>query len=393
MTRLLGIDLGTGSVKAVVIDETTKILGVGSQEYPIDIPQPGYAEQEPEGWWRATFHAVRQALAEAGNGEIDAIGLSGQMHGVTLIDAKKEPIGPSIIWADQRGAGEVAEVIAAVGTDHLARIAGTAPAAGFMAPTLCWLKKHDPARLEHARACLLPKDYVRLRLTGEVATDASDASATALFDVRQRQWSNVIIEALDLPDHLWPNVFESADIVGALTRSAADALGLQVGIPVAAGCADQPAQAVGSGLIDPGIGSITIGTGGQVFAPLKTPPVDEALRLHIFCHAPADRWYVLGAMLSAGMSLRWLRDLLGMKDDPDAYKKLSALAADVPPGSDGLLFMPYLVGERAPLMDPAARGGFVGLALGHGVGYMARAVMEGVAFAMKQILAVMIELN
>src|SRR5262249_4021392 len=181
-------------------------------------------------------------------------------------------------------------------------IAGTAPAAGFMAPTLRWLSKHDPARLDNARACLLPKDYVRLHLTGEVATDATDASATALFDVRQRQWSSVIIEALDLPDHLWPNVFESADIVGALSRSAADELGLPVGVPIAAGTADQPAQAIGNGLINPGFGSITIGTGGQMFAPLTSPPIDEKLRLHIFCHAPSDRWYVLGAMLSAGMS-------------------------------------------------------------------------------------------
>ncbi|MEP7286668.1 MAG: xylulokinase [Chloroflexota bacterium] len=396
MTRLLGIDLGTSSVKAVVIDEHTRLLGIGSREYPIDVPQPGYAEQDSEAWWQATIHAVRQAIEQAdsneGSAEIDAIGLAGHMHGTLLLDASGQALAPAIIWADQRGAAEVGEIISIVGTDQLARIAGTAPAAGFMAPTLRWLQKHNPALLEQARYCLLPKDYVRFRLTDEIATDASDASATALFDVRQRQWSTAIIETLDLPD-LWPNVFESADIVGALTKSAAETLGLTIGIPVAAGSADQPAQAVGNGLINPGIGSVTLGTGGQIFAPLLRPQVDNQLRLHVFCHAPADRWYLLGAMLSAGLSLRWLRDLHGLTNDPNAYQYLADLANGVPLGAEGLLFMPYLVGERAPLMDPLARGGFVGLTLGHGLGHLSRAIMEGVAFALRQILDVMIDLN
>jgi xylulokinase len=390
VTRLLGIDLGTSSVKAIIIDEQAHILGVGSREYPINVPQPGWAEQNPDDWWQATILAIRQAQQQAGQQPVDAIGFSGQMHGTVLIDSRKQPIGPAIIWADQRTADEVAEITEIIGVDQLARIAGTAPAAGFMGPTVCWLRKHDPARLDKARACLLPKDYVRLRLTGDVGTDATDASSSALFDVRQRQWSDVILEALDLPGHLWPNVFESADVAGALTTSAAEVLGLEVGIPVVAGCGDQPAQAVGNGLIDPGIGSITIGTGGQLFAPQSRPQADPLLRLHTFCHAPADRWFIMGAMLSAGLSLRWLRDLHGMTADPDAYPKLSALAAAVPPGADGLLFLPYLVGERSPIMDARARGSFVGLALGHGLGHMARAIMEGVAFAMRQILDVML---
>ncbi len=392
MARLLGIDLGTSSVKAVIADERAHVLGVGSQEYRIEVPQPGWAEQEPEAWWQATITAVRQALAEAGSPTtdvIDAIGFSGQMHGTILLDAERQPVGRAIIWADQRSAVEVGEIMSLVGTDQLARIAGTAPAAGFMGPTVRWLQKHDPARLEQARSVVLPKDYVRLRLTGEVGTEATDGSSTALFDVRQRQWSSTIIETLDMPDNIWPNVYESADVVGALTKPAAQALGLPAGIPVTAGCGDQPAQAVGNGLIDPGVGSVTIGTGGQLFAPMTRPQADPLLRLHSFCHAPADRWFVMGAMLSAGLSLRWLRNTMGMAQDPDAYNRLAALAADVPPGCNGLLFMPYLVGERSPLMDPLARGCFVGLTLGHELGHLARAIMEGVAFAMRQILDVM----
>lgn len=389
MARLLGIDLGTSSVKAVVADERARILGVGNQEYRIDVPQPGWAEQDPEAWWKATVTAVRQAMTEAGHGAIDAIGFSGQMHGTILLDSERQPVGPAIIWADQRSAAEVGEIVSLVGTDQLARIAGTAPAAGFMGPTLLWLQKHDPARLEKARYVVLPKDYVRLRLTGEVGTEATDGSGTALFDVRQRQWSSTIVESLDLPDNIWPNVFEAADIVGALTKSAAQELDLSSGIPVAAGCGDQPAQAVGNGLIDPGVGSATIGTGGQLFAPMIRPQADPQLRLHSFCHAPAERWYVMGAMLSAGLSLRWLRNTMGMADDPNAYDRLAALAADVPPGCNGLLFMPYLIGERSPLMDPLARGSFVGLTLAHELGHLARAIMEGVAFALRQILDVM----
>ncbi len=354
MTRLLGIDLGTSSVKAVIIDEKARLLAVGSREYPIDVPQPGYAEQDPQAWWKASVQAIRQAVEQAGSAEIDAIGLSGQMHGTILMDDANKPIGPAIIWADQRSAAEVDEIVSLVGTDQLARIAGTAPATGFMGPTLRWIQKHNPARLDRTRACLLPKDYLRFRLTGDIATEATDACATALFDQRQRQWSSVIIEALDLPDGIWPNVYESSDIVGVLSKTAAEELGLPVGIPIAAGSGDQPAQA---------------------------------------CHAPADRWYVMGAMLGAGLSLRWLRDLHGLTADPEAYSRLSALADAVAPGSGGLLFLPYLVGERAPLMDPLARGGFIGLTLGHGLGDLTRAIMEGVGFALRQILDVMVAMN
>jgi xylulokinase len=389
---LLGIDLGTSSVKAVVIDERAEVLGVASYEYPILTPQPGWAEQEPQQWWDAVTRAVRQAVAQAGI-EIKAMGLSGLMHGPVLIDAQHQPVGASIIWADQRSVQEVEDITARVGTERLARIAGTAPAAGFMAPTLLWLQRHDPWRLKRTAACLLPKDYVRLLLTGNIATEASDASATALFDVQQRVWSWEIIDLLGFPRHIFPDMIETSQIGGTLTKTAAEALGLTAGIPVVAGCADQVAQAIGNGLLDPGNGSVTLGSGGQVFIPLDQPVIDEQLRVHLFCHAPADRWYLLGAMLTAGLSLRWLRDLLGLTHDANAYNDLSKLVAAIPPGADGLLFLPYLVGERSPLMDPLARGSFVGLTLRHSRGHLARAIMEGVAFALRQIIETIISLG
>ncbi|HVO41233.1 MAG TPA: xylulokinase [Aggregatilineales bacterium] len=393
MAFLLGIDLGTSSVKAVIIDERTHIRGIGQREYPLLVPRPGYAEQNAEDWWQAVVVAVRGAVAQADTRQIDAIGFSGHMHSGVLLDSAHKPVGPAIIWADQRTSGLIDEVVSRAGWERFASIAGTLPAAGFMAPNLYWLQRNDPQQLDRARSVLLPKDYLRFRMTGEIATEPSDASATALFDIQQRRWSSVIIEALGLPPGLWPEVIESSAVAGTLTRTAADELGLPAGISAVAGSADQPAQAMGNGLIDPGLGSVTIGTGGQLFAPLLKPRIDERLRLHTFCHAAADRWYLLGAMLSAGLSLRWLRDVQGMAQDPDAYEKLASLANEVPPGAGGLFFLPYLVGERAPIMDPLARGGFIGLTLQHGLGHLTRAIMEGVAFTMRDILDLMLALG
>lgn len=385
---LLGIDLGTSSVKAVVIDENGAVLGSGMHEYPILTPRVGWAEQEPEAWWRATVIAVQEATTKADERRISAIGIDGQMHGLVPINALLEAAAPAIIWADQRSSGEVTFMRDQVG-DDLLRQAGTLPAAGFYAATMLWMMRHQPDLLEQAVACLLPKDYIRLRLTEQIATDASDASATALFDVQTRRWSTDIVRTLQLPAHLLPSVLESGQIAGTLTPAAAAILNLTPDIPVVAGCADQVAQAVGNGLIDPGRGSITIGTGGQLFAPLASPNTDAQLRLHTFCHAPADRWYLLGATLSAGLSLRWFRNLLGEASNPDAYQYLAQLAEEVPPGADGLLFLPYLVGERAPIMDASAQGALVGLTLRHERGHITRAIMEGVCFALRQVLDVM----
>lgn len=391
---LLGIDVGTSSVKAVLFDpDHARLIAAAAREYPTDHPAPDRAEQNPEHWWNAAVQATRQVLADAGRADVEAIGLCGQMHGVTLLDARQEPLGAAIIWADQRSAAETQRLIDRFGADTLTRVAGTLPAAGFMIATLAWLMRHEPRRIESARTAVLPKDYVRLKLTGEIATDISDAAATGLFAIMDKTWSAAIIDALALPAHLFPRPLESTAVAGTLTTDAAAALGIRPGIPVAAGCADQPAQALANGLIAPGTASVTIGSGGQVFTPvlptngdhptLKTDP-----RLHVFNHAVPDTWYILGATLSAGRSLRWLRDLFGTD-----YAALSAAAATVSPGANGLLFLPYLSGERTPHMDARARGAFVGLTHYHGRGHLARAIMEGVAFAMRDALDISLSLG
>jgi xylulokinase len=388
MKALLGIDLGTSSVKVVVSSMKGAVEGLGNAEYPILTPQPGYAEQNATDWWNATVTAVRQALPQAPAAEIQAIGFSGQMHGFVAMSADRQPQRPAIIWADQRSAALLPEIQERIGTELLATSCGTAPAAGFLISTLYWLQKHEPASLERIATLLMPKDYVRFRLTNELGTDQSDAAATGVFNVAARVWADEVINRLGFPRSIFPAVHPSAHIVGSLCHAAAKELGLPSGIPVSAGCADQPAQAVGNGLIDPPRGSVTVGTGGQVFAPLATPIFDSQLRLHTFCHAPETRWYLLGAMLSAGMALRWLRQTLG--SERWSYAELDKIAAEVEPGAEGLVFLPYLVGERSPLMDPRAKGAFVGLTLRHGPGHMVRALLEGVAFAMRQIIDVMV---
>jgi xylulokinase len=384
MSCLLGIDLGTSSVKVVVLALDGTVKGVASAEYPVDIPRPGYAEQDPERWWQASASAGREALAKASHPEILGIGYSGQMHGTVFLDGRGKPLRPAIIWPDQRSSELLAEIESIVGRKLLAETCGTAPASGFQISTLFWFKRFEPELLDQVAAVLLPKDFVRFRMTGEIGTDHSDAAGTGLFDVGTRQWASEAIRRLGLPERIFPTAHASAHVVGYLSKEAADALGLPIGIPVTAGCADQPAQAVANGLIEPPIGSMTIGTGGQVFLPLKNPIFDPGLRLCTFCHAPESRWYLMGAMLSAGMSLRWLRGVL----NGISFAEMDKLATSVPSGSEGLFFLPYLVGERSPLMDPKAKGGFIGLTLGHGTGHLVRAVLEGVAFALRQIIEV-----
>jgi len=379
---LLGIDLGTSAVKAVVIDEQGELLGVGTREIPMLTPEPNRAEQDTRGWWTSTVEAVREAVAAAGVKSVSAIGLDGHMHGVTLVDAAHEPVGHSITWADQRTAELIPGLEEQIGISTFLEVSGTRPAAGFMAPTLVWLLRHDPGRLDRSVACLLPKDYLRLRMTGVIGTDISDASATALFDIGARTWSNQLADAMGIPMRLLPEPLESADVAGHLGTDAAAELGLEAGIPVVAGSADQPAQAVANGLLDPGAGSITLGTGGQIFSAIDGPAFDPQGHIHTFSHAVPDRWYRLGATLGAGMSLRWLRDVLELSSAAP-YAELERLADAVPPGADGLTFLPYLVGERSPIMDPVARGAFVGLTLHHGRGHLARAVLEGVACSLR----------
>jgi xylulokinase len=388
MTYLLGIDIGTSSVKTAVLEaETANVIHSITREYPVLQPQPGYAEQNPDDWWNAVVQTVRAATESLEKNAVVGIGLSGQMHGTVCLDHTGEPMRPAIIWADTRSKPQCDVLMSRNNLDDMARHAPGRPATGFMGPTLMWLTQHEPETLRHTQAVILPKDEVRRRLTGEIATDVSDAAATWLLDVKSGQWSDWLLGACGLEKRYLPNVLNSTDVAGKLTVEAADLLGLPAGIPVIAGCADQPAQALAYGLYQPGTALVTIGTGGQVFLPLAQPQTDPQMRFYLLNHALPGRWYAAAAILSAGLSLRWLRDLLGLKERLDAYEHLSKLASEVPPGAEGLIFLPYLAGERTPHFDPQASGVFLGLRLHHHAGHMARAVMEGVTFALSECLS------
>lgn len=400
MALLLGIDIGTSSAKAVLFDsELSRTVAVAGREYPINKPAPDRAEQDPDEWWRATIAVVRQVTAQARRKDVAAISFSGQMHGTVLLDRAGVPLHPAIIWADQRSPAACATLTAKVGPEYYASITGTVPAVGFQGPTLVWLAEHEPELLAQTAQVILPKDYVRLRLTGEIATEVSDAASTGVFNISSQSWATELLANVGLAETLFPPVLASTDIAGQLRPEAAEALGLAAGLPVIAGCADQPAQAVGNGLIAPGKASVTTGSGGQVFTPLQLAgsSPEETIRtdsrLHVFNHAVPNMWYVLGAILSAGLSLRWLRQVTGLEGRDDAYPRLSAEAATVPVGAAGLIFLPYLSGERTPYMDPLARGSFIGLSAYHHRGHLARAVMEGVALALRQALEISLSLG
>jgi xylulokinase len=389
MPFLLGIDLGTQSVKSVVLDDQGTVHAVAQAEYPILTPRVGWAEQEPQVWWRATCHTTQEVIAKAGVGPagIAGVGLSGQMHGTVCIDREGLPVRPAIIWADGRSAAEVDELVAELGRERLGRLTANPLAAGFMAATVRWLRRHEPDTLRLTSTFLLPKDYIRLRLTRQIATDATDAASTLLFDVAGRRWSDEMLRLVGIAPEMLPRVVESHEVCGTVTRHAARDTGIPAQTPVVAGGGDQPVSAIGNGVIAPGVLLSTLGTGGQLFSPLEVPSYDPELRTHTFCHAVPGRWYVMGAMLSAGLCLRWLRDQVygGLGLD---YEALSAAAAEAEPGAEGLIFLPYLLGERTPHMDARARGVFFGLALRHERRHLVRAVMEGVAFALRDSLEI-----
>jgi len=389
MAFLLGIDLGTQSVKAAVLDDQGRMRSAAQAEYPILTPRVGWAEQEPQAWWRATCHTTQEAIAGAGvgAGEIAAVGLSGQMHGTVCIDREGNPVRPAIIWADGRSAAEVDEMRAEIGRERLARLTANPLATGFMAATLRWLLRHESDTLWRTASVLLPKDYIRLRLTRQIATDVTDAASTLLFDVAGRRWSDEMVSLVGIDPALLPRVVESHEVCGTVTRHASRDTGIPVHAPVVAGGGDQPVSAVGNGVLEPGVLLSTIGTGGQLFSPLAEPAFDPELRTHTFCHAVPGRWFAMGAILSAGLCLRWLRDQVFGGFGLD-YAALSEAAGEVEPGAEGLLFLPYLLGERTPHMDARARGVFFGLALRHDRRHMVRAVMEGVAFAMRDSLEI-----
>lgn len=382
---LLGIDLGTSSLKTILIDDNGKVIAIASQEYGIDTPLPGWAEQDAGVWWEAARNTIGRVISEPGvnPADIKGIGLSGQMHGTVPLNDKGEALRPAVIWCDQRSDRQCAEIREKVGEEGLHQLCNQ-PCTGFMAPTLLWLKQKEPETFQRIDKVLLPKDYLKLKLTGGSSTDVSDASATLLFDVPKRKWADDVCASLDLPTEILPEVYGSSDVIGRVSREASCETGLTEGTAVVAGGADTPLAALANGVISPGSVLCSIGTGGLLLAPLDSPLVDAELRTNTFCHCLEDKWYIMGAILSGGLSLRWLRDNLLGGD----YQTLTYEAEKAPPGSDGLVFLPHLIGERTPHMDPLARGAFVGLTLHHTRAHFARAVMEGVAFALRSCMEV-----
>jgi xylulokinase len=384
---LIGLDVGTGGARAVAVDNSGEIVAEASSEYPLHTPRPGWTEQDPEDWWTGAKEVLARVASEAGD-ELAGIGLTGQMHGSVFLDASDKVVRPALLWNDQRTQAQCDWITQAVGAQRLISIAGNPALTGFQAPKIVWLRDEEPEEYSRVSRVLLPKDYVRLRLTGEHATDASDASGTLLLDVRARDWSGEILDALEIPHEWMPRVYEGPENTGALRESVAEELGLPPGIPVAAGGGDNAAAAVGTGIVEPGLVNSSVGTSGVLFAPTDEFKPDPSGRLHAFCHAVPGAYHLMGVTLSAGGSLSWWREALG-----GDFDELVGAASDVPPGAEGLVFLPYLSGERTPHLDPKARGAFFGLTARHGVAHMTRAVMEGVIFSLRDSLQIMRDLG
>ncbi len=396
MAFLLGIDIGTSGTKVLAIDETGKVAASATEEYPLLTPRPLWAEQRAEDWWQATCRGVARVLQTVPADQIAGIGLSGQMHGLVMLDAAGEVLRPAILWCDQRTQAQCDFITQTVGPETLVVETCNPVLTGFTAPKIIWARDNEPQVYERARMHLLPKDYIRFRLTGEFATEVSDASGTSLLNVPKRAWSGTVLSKLQIPLEHLPRVYESYEVSGQISELGAQATGLKAGTPVVGGGGDQAAGAVGNGIVQSGIISVTTGTSGVVFAFADTPTVDPALRVHTFCHAVPGKWHVMGVMLSAGGSLRWFRDALSTHEKrvaelsgADAYDLIAREAATVEAGSEGLLFLPYLTGERTPHPDPQARGAFVGLTVRHNKAHMARAVLEGVAFGLRDSLEIL----
>ncbi len=389
MSLVLGIDSSTTATKAILVDERGQVRGVASSSYGYETPRSQWTEQDPRLWWDGAISAVRQVMADTGvtGSEIESVGLTGQMHGSVLLDGTGAVVRPAILWNDQRTEAECEEIRNRVGRERLIGITGNDALTGFTAPKLLWVQRHEPENWARVRHVLLPKDYVRHRLTDVLATDVADGSGTILFDLAERTWSPEILEALDIPPAVMPATFEGPEVTGAVSAEGAGMTGLVEGTPVVAGGGDQSANAVGVGAVSTGVVALSLGTSGVVFASTDGPSVEARGRVHAFCHAVPGRWHMMGVMLSAGGSLRWLRDALAPEKTFDA---LVEGAAEVPPGSDGLLFLPYLTGERTPHPDPLARGAFVGMTVSHDLRHLTRAVLEGVAFGLRDGLDLML---
>jgi xylulokinase len=382
MAHFLGIDTSTTSSKALLMDEKGNVVAVASNPHTLQTPKPLWSEQDPREWWQAASASIKSVLEKAGIGgeEVGAVGLTGQMHGLVLLDEAGNVLRPAILWNDQRTQSQCDEIHRRIGKEKFIRITGNVALTGFTAPKIIWVKENEPDVFARAKHVLLPKDYVRYKLTGGYALDKADGAGTALFDLKKRDWSDEVLAALDIPRAWMPKTFEGTEFTGYVNEEAARLTGLKVGAPVAAGGGDQAAGAVGVGAVEPGIVGLTVGTSGVVFATTPSALIEPEGRLHAFCHAVPGMWHFMGVMLSAAGSLQWYRDTLAPNM---SFDDLLKEAESIPVGSEGLQFLPYLSGERTPHPDPLARGAFVGLTLRHSRAHMTRAVLEGVAFGLK----------
>ena len=388
MAVVLGIDVGTSSIKAMLLDTEEGVRGIRSKAYEVDIPRQGYAEQDPRMWWSSLVEVLgllREDFRED-YGKIAAVGYSGQMHGLVLIGENGEPLRSAVIWLDQRAGKQLEEIYSAYKEEEMGRLLCNRVSSGFAFPSLLWVKEEEPEIFSRVRKILSPKDYLRFKMTGNIGAEVSDASATGMFSTARRDWAWELLDRFGLPKEIFPSVAESCAIAGAVSRHCAEETGLSQGIPVIYGAGDQQAQSVGNGVIRPGRVISNIGTGGQISAFLSEPVYDRKLRTNTFCHAIEGAYTIFGATLCSGMSMNWIKNkILNIED----YHEVNELAVLAGPGAEGLLYLPYLSGERTPHMDPKAKGVFFGMTLGHGPGHFLRAVMEGVTYSLKECMEIL----
>ncbi len=392
MRTILGIDLGTSSVKAMLFDAEQGVIAVRAEEYGVDIAHPGWAQQSPALWWESLVRVLRwlESHYREAYRSVCAVGYSGQMHGMVLTDAKGQPVRPAVIWLDQRADRQLEEIGAVLSEEDMGNVFCNRVSSGFAFPSLLWVREQEPEIFARAAHFLSPKDYIRYKMTGEIGAEVVDASSTTLFATGERDWAWEVIDRFHLPPQMFPKVHESADIAGTVTAQCEAQTGLPAGIPVIYGSGDQPAQSIGNGVIGPGRIISNIGTGGQISAFSSRPAYDKKLRTNTFCHAIRNAWTIFGATLCSGMSLSWAKNKVFRVG---SYEEINAAVAAVSPGADGLIYLPYLSGERTPHMNPDARGVFFGMTLGQEQGHFLRAVMEGVTYSLRDCLGILQELG
>lgn len=387
----LGIDVGTGGSRAVLIDKNGKVIASATVEHEaFASPEIGWAEQSPDDWWRASVAAIREVVSKSNANEIGSISLSGQMHGAVLLDKSDKPLRPALIWCDQRTEKQCAEITEKIGVETMIELVCNPAITGFTLPKLLWVRENEPGIWDQVCSILLPKDYIRLKLSGDKASDVADSSGTLLFDVQNRKWSREMLTAFDIDASLLPKVFESIEVAGVVTESAALETGLKAGTKIVAGAGDNAAGAIGMGVTQVGTVSSTIGTSGVIFAVTDQPQLDLKGRIHTLCHAITNRWHNTGVTQSAGFSFKWFRDNFG---DGRSFDELVGEAMKISSGSDGAIWLPYLMGERTPHLDAKTRAAFVGLTASHTKAHLTRAVLEGVAFSMRDSLEIFKELG